>query len=843
MTTTNTNTIYKLSKELFGHTKDVRSTCVLSDGRVVTGSRDNSIKVWDPLVGYSNPLTLTSHSHFVGTLVPLPPSLTLRERCFASGGNDKVICVWEKSALPRSSPSSNDDNNNNNNNNSNMNIDNDNHSPSLILLGHTDTVSTLGATMDGLLISGSWDKTIKIWENGECVDTLEGHEHAIWSVLGLPNGTIVSASADKTIKIWEKASNNKYKVTKTLSNHKDCVRGLALIPELGFVSCGNDGKILVWTFDGECIQEIPEAHGSYIYAVVVVPGVGFATCGEDRALKLWKDGECIQTITHPSGIWDLSVSPNGDIITACSDSVARVWTRNPNRFANENAVKAFEDVLGAQTIMSDNVGDIKLSELPDIKDGLLAPGKKEGELKVVKNGTVAEAHQWTDGKWVKIGDVVDSNAAARGGKKELNGVEYDYVFDVDISEGVIHKLGYNLGQNPWQVAHDWLNTNELNPEFVDQVAEFIIKNTDQSSANFSSDTNASLDPLTGGTRYVPGSSQTSSNSNNGGYVDPFTGGNRYVPGTAPPQITSTPTPAPAPAPTQKSPPNISMLDSNAYIPAASYKPFESPNSDALITKVVEFNAQLASNPDTSSVSLDDNEINLFKDILRILKETSRYHSSQFSDIQYEIIFRMLRWPEDKVYAPLDVVRLLVLHSNASKTFEQLIIQQQRIPSSQNIIQRLLNIPANTTNLNNQILLLKIFTNIHRHDTLRKFLTPQLISQLLDRFGKQIYYQIKNTNKNYSISWTSFLLNLSILSQYTTLGNATLAQLLESIETTILTESDKELLFKTCCALGTLLYNNRDLVVKNKAAIKAAINQANYEYQYVSAIDLLFKLIN
>ena len=40
------------------------SVCVLSDGRVVSGSRDNSIKVWDLLLG-SCVLTLTGHTHYV----------------------------------------------------------------------------------------------------------------------------------------------------------------------------------------------------------------------------------------------------------------------------------------------------------------------------------------------------------------------------------------------------------------------------------------------------------------------------------------------------------------------------------------------------------------------------------------------------------------------------------------------------------------------------------------------------------------------------------------------------------------------------------------------------------
>jgi phospholipase A-2-activating protein len=46
--------------------------------------------------------------------------------------------------------------------------------------------------------------------------------------------------------------------------------------------------------------------------------------------------------------------------------------------------------------------------------------------------------------WQKIGEVVD--AVGSGRKKMHNGIEYDYVFDVDMEDGAPHlKLPYNTG--------------------------------------------------------------------------------------------------------------------------------------------------------------------------------------------------------------------------------------------------------------------------------------------------------------------------------------------------------------------------------------------------------------
>jgi WD40 repeat protein len=54
-----------------------------------------------------------------------------------------------------------------------------------------------------------WDLPIKLWnvENGNLINTLNGHEKAVWSLAFSPNQQIlISGSADSTIKLWPLAS-------------------------------------------------------------------------------------------------------------------------------------------------------------------------------------------------------------------------------------------------------------------------------------------------------------------------------------------------------------------------------------------------------------------------------------------------------------------------------------------------------------------------------------------------------------------------------------------------------------------------------------------------------------
>ena len=58
---------------------------------------------------------------------------------------------------------------------------------------------------DGRIVSGSWDKTLKVWNvaAGRCLATLEGHSKGVMCVAVLPDGRrVVSGSADMTLKLF-----------------------------------------------------------------------------------------------------------------------------------------------------------------------------------------------------------------------------------------------------------------------------------------------------------------------------------------------------------------------------------------------------------------------------------------------------------------------------------------------------------------------------------------------------------------------------------------------------------------------------------------------------------------
>ena len=71
--------------------------------------------------------------------------------------------------------------------------------------GHTSDVMCVAAAPDGRVITGSFDKTVKVWLNGACERTIEAHTERVTGVAVLPGGArfvSVSDADDGTAKLW-----------------------------------------------------------------------------------------------------------------------------------------------------------------------------------------------------------------------------------------------------------------------------------------------------------------------------------------------------------------------------------------------------------------------------------------------------------------------------------------------------------------------------------------------------------------------------------------------------------------------------------------------------------------
>lgn len=490
--------LYHLAADLSGaHTQDVRAVFALSSRSIVSASRDATAKVWvtDKTEAWNATRTIPDKD---GRFVSSITCATIGGQPFiALGSGSGAITCWsatDASADP------------------------------ITLRGHASNVCALDGDESGLMVSGSWDKTAIIWRDGKVTHTIQ-HKEAVWAV-AIAGDKVLTGSADKTIQLSDVATG---KVLRTFTGHTDCVRAICVGQQqdgdaFEFWSAGNDANVLQWTSTSSTPLAVLSGHTSFIYSIAALPtNGGIATSGEDGTVRVWERGACVQTIVHPTvSVWDVTTLPNGDIVTGSSDGAIRVFSRDDSRKASDEVTSAWMTSVQNRQINKAQVGDIKHTDLAG-PEALAKPGQKEGQVLMIKNNGKVEAYQWqaAASTWQQIGEVVD--AVGSGRKQLYKGVEYDYVFDVDIKEGAPPlKLPYNANENPFAAAERFLNVNDLPLSYVDQVVQFLTTNTGGAQIGGGG---GYQDPFTGAGAYHGGGSAATTSA----YRDPFTGAGGYQP--------------------------------------------------------------------------------------------------------------------------------------------------------------------------------------------------------------------------------------------------------------------------------------------------------------------------
>ncbi|TFY60426.1 hypothetical protein EVJ58_g5154 [Rhodofomes roseus] len=617
---------YKLSATLTGHTADVRTS--LSSRRARELNPSSTAVSWvrnTDAPGFNQSVTLRAGSRYINAVTYLPPTPDEPLGYAVTGGQDTVINVFALSA------------------NSNE--------PAYSLIGHTDNVCALDSAPGGLVISGSWDRTAKVWKNFKLLYDLTGHQQSVWAVLAIDSQQFLTGSADNTIKLWSQQKN-----IRTYPGHTQAVRGLALYTDIGFASCSNDSEIKIWTMEGDLVHTL-SGHTSFVYSISVLENGDIVSGGEDRTVRIWRDGECSQTIVHPAiSVWSVSTMPNGDIVTGCSDGVVRIFSHDDSRQLPGEEQKAYDDQVASQALPAQQIGDVKKSDLPGL-EALSSPGNKPGEVKMIRNGDNVEAHQACAyihyvQLWVKIGDVVD--AVGSGRKQLYEGKEYDHVFDVDVQEGMPPlKLPYNATENPYVAAQRFLDAHELPMSYLDEVVRFIEKNTGGVSLGGGPQYS---DPFTGGSRYQP--AQAGAAGRGQDYMDPFTGASRYRAAPTASSVTpSTSPPRPAPATSSK------------VIPVRTPLAFRQANVSAMQAKLHQIDQSLRNEISTSSLAMYPQERTRidesFAFLSALVSQLAHWNNpppgtKPPTPRHLDAISALLeRWPRESLFPVMDLGRLLL----------------------------------------------------------------------------------------------------------------------------------------------------------------------------------------
>jgi WD40 repeat protein len=212
--------------------------------------------------------------------------------------------------------------------------------------GHTDEVKSVTFSSDGKsLVSGSSDKTVKLWDvqTGGVVATFIGHTSSVFSVsISVDHTTIATGSYDKTLRLWDIQTGE--------CNH--IIKQPGLVHSVGFSPTNPQcflsvcmGKVSQWDTGGH--QVGPTFSGNY--AVFSPDGTQIVSHYETTAVvRNSSSGEIVAKFHIAPDEYDryLCFSPNGRLVVATTGSTVYVWDITGSSLA---LLKPSLDILALST--------------------------------------------------------------------------------------------------------------------------------------------------------------------------------------------------------------------------------------------------------------------------------------------------------------------------------------------------------------------------------------------------------------------------------------------------------------------------------------------------------------
>ncbi|XP_029381779.1 F-box/WD repeat-containing protein 7-like isoform X1 [Echeneis naucrates] len=274
---------------LKGHDDHVITCLQFSGDLIVSGSDDNTLKVWSAITGKCL-RTLTGHTGgvwcsqmAVATVISGSTDRTLRVwdaesgecvhtlyghtstvRCMhlhgnrvVSGSRDTTLRVWDVSTGRCEH----------------------------VLTGHVAAVRCV--QYDGRrVVSGGYDYMVKVWdpETEACLHTLQGHTNRVYS-LQFDGVFVVSGSLDTSIRVWDAETGG---CVHTLTGHQSLTSGMELRDNI-LVSGNADSTVRVWDVrTGQCLHTLqgPNKHQSAVTCLQFCRGLVLSS-SDDGTVKLW----------------------------------------------------------------------------------------------------------------------------------------------------------------------------------------------------------------------------------------------------------------------------------------------------------------------------------------------------------------------------------------------------------------------------------------------------------------------------------------------------------------------------------------------------------------------------
>ncbi|WP_372370825.1 DUF4062 domain-containing protein [Candidatus Uabimicrobium sp. HlEnr_7] len=286
--------------EISEHEEIIRRTIFSSDGKkFATAGDDGYIFVWDTQTGECVQMIESG----LGIITAL--QFTKKNKWLISGGDDARIVIW------------------------NVN----NGKQVCFLEGHNEAVYALDV-MGDYFASASKNGEIKIWQNNECICSLQGHERIVNDLKFSFDGKyLASCSKDNSIRVWSVTNKECMQV---IENHYDSVNAIDFVPYTHLLVSGGDDRSICITniITGNIVMGWKHHNWQVTSLQVSLDGKYLACGARDGSVSLWdigryesQDYKAQFTLKgHKERIRSLSIlTERAQAVTGSKDQFIKVW--------------------------------------------------------------------------------------------------------------------------------------------------------------------------------------------------------------------------------------------------------------------------------------------------------------------------------------------------------------------------------------------------------------------------------------------------------------------------------------------------------------------------------------
>jgi WD40 repeat protein len=332
--------------QLSGHKRQVTSLAISSDGsRIVSGSRDCTMRVWDGRT--FEEIGLCEHEHQVNSVTFSPDSTLI-----ASGSNDNTVWIWNARSLGKVTR----------------------------LADHEDIVTSVAFFPDGTrIVSASWDRTVRMWDArtyeplpglrcagpvcaidispdstrlalGERTSNTEGVLRVFdiltlaeqaqvnvspglylpWAITFSPGGDLIaSGTACGAIQVWDAS---RLSNIATIRGHHGQVTSIAFSSDGSQIVAGSeDGTVRIRPVASseEQLAPIPGHDARVNQVVFSSDGSRLVSGSDDKTVRIWDSLTCEELAVlhgHEDVVCTVAYSPDGArVISGSRDFTVRVW--------------------------------------------------------------------------------------------------------------------------------------------------------------------------------------------------------------------------------------------------------------------------------------------------------------------------------------------------------------------------------------------------------------------------------------------------------------------------------------------------------------------------------------